>query len=337
MSCQQCHGVWVFAEQSDGRLSSACLELLGKGRELAQSLQTQLSAVLLGSGVKTLAQEPIAYGADQVYLADHPNLAAYQTATFTGVIVQQVIESKPEILLFGATDISRDLAPRVAKRLGAGLTADCTDLVIDPKSKLLHATKPGYGDSMMYTFVCPPQARPQMATVRPGVMKALVKDAARKGEIIDISARAAAHTERVKVVKRVKEAQKGAKLEEARIIVGAGMGVGSAEKFGVIHDLAEALGAEIGTTKDPIDEGWITGDRMIGQTGKTVKPELYIACGISGAIQHISGVWDSGTIVAINTNPNAEIFQIADYGIVGDLHEVLPALIEVINKRRQCV
>ncbi|MFA4835832.1 MAG: electron transfer flavoprotein subunit alpha/FixB family protein [Dehalococcoidia bacterium] len=334
MSFDKYHGVMVFAEQTDGRLSTVSLELLGKGRDLARILNAELSAILLGSRIKNMAQELIYYGADRVFLADDPKLANYQTATYTGVITRQVLESKPEILLLGATDIGRDLAPRIAKRLGVGLTADCTELVIDRESGLLHSTKPGYGASMMYTFVCP-QSRPQMATARPGTMKVPPKDAARKGEIIDISKKAAAEDEPVKVVKRVKEVKKGAKLEEARIIVGAGMGVGSAEGFTVINKLAEALGAEVGATKDPIDEGWIAGDCMIGQTGKNVRPELYIACGISGAIQHISGVWDSRIIVAINTDPNAEIFKIADFGIVGDLHEVLPALIEGIEQRRR--
>ncbi|MDD5094406.1 MAG: electron transfer flavoprotein subunit alpha/FixB family protein [Dehalococcoidia bacterium] len=333
MSCNEYHGVWVFAEQIDGWLSAVSLELLGKGRDLASILNTQLSAVLLGSQIENLAQELIYCGADKVYLADDPQLGNYRTDACTAVIVKQVLESKPEILLLGATEIGRDLAPRVAKRLGTGLTADCTELAIEKESGLLLSTKPGYGASMMYTFVCA-QARPQMATVRPGVMRALEKDTKRKGQIIRVPVRLEASDMPVKTVKRVKESKKGAKLEEARIIVGAGMGVGSAEKFAVIHQLAEALGAEIGTTKDPIDEGWITGDRMIGQTGKTVKPELYIACGISGAIQHVSGIWDSNTIVAINTDPRADIFGIADYGIVGDLHEVIPALIEELSKRR---
>ncbi|MDD5094441.1 MAG: electron transfer flavoprotein subunit alpha/FixB family protein [Dehalococcoidia bacterium] len=332
MSFNEYHSVWVFAEQTNGRLSAVSLELLGKGRDLAGSLNTQLSAVLLGWQMENLAQDLIHYGADKVYLADDPQLSHYMTGSYTTVITKQILESKPEILLFGATDIGRDLAPRVAKRSGVGLTADCTDLAIEKESGLLLSTKPGYGASMMYIFVCA-QARPQMATVRPGVMRALEKDAKRTGQIIHVPVRLEASDMPVKIVKRVKEIKKGAKLEEARIIVGAGMGVGSAEKFAVIHQLAEVLGAEIGTTKYPLDEGWITGDRMIGQTGKTVKPQLYVACGISGAIQHISGVWDSDTIVAINTDPRADIFGIADYGIVGDLHEVIPALIEELSKR----
>ncbi|MDD5093412.1 MAG: electron transfer flavoprotein subunit alpha/FixB family protein [Dehalococcoidia bacterium] len=334
MICSEYHGVWVFAEQTDGRLSTVSLELLGKGRDLANSLNTQLSAIFLGSRIETMAHELIHYGAEKVYVADEPNLGSYTTGAYTSVIAKQVLESKPEIMLFGASDIGRDLAPRVAKRLGTGLTADCTELAIEKESGLLLSTKPGYGSSMMYTFVCA-QSRPQMATVRPSVMQALEKDTKRKGQIIHIPVRLEATDMPVKIVNRVKQARKGAKLEEARIIVGAGMGVGSAEKFAVIHQLAEALGAEVGVTKDPLDEGWITGDCMIGQTGKTVKPELYIACGISGAIQHISGIWDSDTIVAINTDPRADIFGIADYGIVGDLHEVLPMLIEEINKRRR--
>ena len=331
MGLNEYRGVLVFAEQMDGKLSRVSLELLGKGRDLAGVLDVEVAAVLLGSQVKSLAQELICYGADKVFLADDPKLAHYQTGTYASVINQQVIETKPEIFLIGATDIGKDLAPRVARRIGTGLTADCTDLTIDKEKRLLLQTKPGYGGNMMFIFVCPDH-RPQMATVRPGVMQASTRDSSRKGKIINVPVQIEEKDMTVKILKRVKETKQGVDLEEARIIVAGGKGVGGAEKFSLIHELADILGAGVGATRDVVDAGWTSGGHMIGQTGKVVKPELYIACGISGAIQHVSGIWDSKTIVAINTDPNAEIFKIADFGIVGDLHEVLPALIEGIKR-----
>jgi electron transfer flavoprotein alpha subunit len=333
MGLNEYRGVLVFAEQIDGKLSRVSLELLGKGRELASALNVELAGILLGSQVKSLAQELICYGADRVFLVDDPKLAHYQTGIYTSVITQQLIEAKPEILLIGATDIGRDLAPRVARRIGTGLTADCTSLAIDKEKRLLLQTKPGYGGNMMFTFICP-EHRPQMATVRPGVMQASIRDSSRNGEVINVPVQIEEKDMMVKTLKRVKEARQGVNLEEARIIVAGGKGVGRAEKFSLIHELADVLGAQVGATRDVVDAGWISDGHMVGQTGKTVKPELYIACGISGAVQHVSGIWDSKTIVAINTDPNAEIFKVADFGIVGDLHEVLPALIEGIIKKR---
>jgi electron transfer flavoprotein alpha subunit len=241
-----------------------------------------------------------------------------------------LIEAKPEIFLIGATDIGRDLAPRVARRIGTGLTADCTSLTIDREKRLLLQTKPGYGGNMMFTFICPEQ-RPQMVTVRPGVMRASTRDSSRNGEVVDMPVQIEEKDTMVKILKRVKEAKQGVALQEARIVVAGGKGVGGIEKFSLIHELADVLGAQVGATRDAVDAGWISVDHMVGQTGKTVKPELYIACGISGAVQHLSGICDCKTIVAINTDPNAEIFRVADFGIVGDLNEVLPALIEGIK------
>ncbi len=326
MSLNEYRGVWVFAEQNDGRLRRVSLELLGRGRELANRLSVDLTAILLGEKAGKLCTELIHYGADKVLWADSQELRHYRTDIYTRIIASQVMEHKPEILLIGATYVGRDLAPRIARRLGTGLSADCTSLDIDEGTRLLQQTCPAFGGKLMLTIVTP-KHRPQMATVQPGVMQPLQKGT-RKGEIISIPARIEDKDMRVSRLEVIEETRRGIGLEQAERIVSGGMGIGSAENFKMLGKLAELLGAEVGATRDAVEAGWAPSARMIGQTGKTVRPRLYIACGISGAIQHIVGIQDSELIVAISKDPKAPIFQIADYGIVADLHQVIPLLIQ---------
>jgi len=326
-------GVWILAEHREGALRRVTFELLGKGRELADALGVELVAVLLGQTVAGLGQELIGYGADIVLLAEHPELEHYRTDTYARVIVEQAVQRKPEVLLIGATYLGRDLAPRIAKRLDTGLTADCTQLSIDAEKRLLVQTRPAFGGNIMATIVTPDH-RPQMATVRPHVMKAPDRDADRKGEIIQIPVHLDDKDMRVKVLKVVKEAKESVNLEEADVIVAGGKGVGTAERFGVLEELAKELGGELGASRDVVDAGWIPSTHQVGQTGKTVSPKLYVACGISGAVQHMAGMRSSEVIVAINKDPAAPILQIADCAIVGDLHEVVPILTKKLRKHK---
>ena len=328
----QYKGVAVFAEQRDGNIAKVALQLLGKARDLASDLGVEVYAYLLGSDIKPLAQQLIAHGADKVYVADDPNLKHYQTGPYTKVIVDMIEKSVPEIVLYGATFLGRDLAPRVAQRITTGLTADCTELTIDKETRLLQQTRPAFGGNIMATIQTPDH-RPQMATVRPGIMAQLEKDDNRKGEIIDVDAGLSEKDLWTKILEVVKEKKAHVNLEEAKIIVSGGRGVGSQEGFKVIRDLAEVLGAEVGGSRVAVEKGWIDQAHQVGQTGKSVRPELYIACGISGSIQHRAGMSTSKLIVAINKDPNAQIFSIADFGIVGDLHEILPLMTEEIKAR----
>jgi len=333
MSLNKHRGVWVFAEQNEGRLRRVSLELLGKGRELANRLGVELTAILLGENVGKLCADLIHYGADRVLWAISPKLRYFSTDIYTRVIASAATEHKPEIFLVGATYVGRDLAPRIARRLGAGLSADCVSLDIDEETRLLQQTCPAFGGSLMVTIVTP-KHRPQMATVRPGVMQPLQKST-RKGETISIPVDIEDKDMRVSTLDVIKETRRGIELEQAEIIVAGGMGVGSAEDFKMLGRLAELLGGEVGASRDAVEAGWAPSDCMIGQTGKTVKPKLYIACGISGAVQHAVGMKDSEVIVAISKDRKAPIFEIADYGIVADLHQVIPLLIQELlrNKR----
>ncbi len=327
-------GLWVFAEQKQGKIKSVTLELLGKGRELADILGVELTAILLGHNIQGLCQELISYGADRVLVADHKSLENYQTDTYTRIISQQVKERKPEIILVGASHIGRDLAPRVARRLDTGLTADCTELGIDEAERLLLQTRPAFGGNIIATIVTP-EGRPQMATVRPKIMVSLPKDSTRKGEIVPVPVTEFAEDLRVKILSIVKGDKHGCNLEDAEIIVSGGRGLGKPENFKIIEALAKALGGEVGASRDAVDAGWISHDHQVGQTGKAVRPSLYIACGISGAVQHLAGMKDSETIVAINSNPKAPIFDVADFGIVGDLKVVVPALTQMILEQKE--
>ncbi len=330
--------VWVFAEQEDGKLEECGLELLGRGRLLADRLGVRLEALLLGSAVEGLAQTLIAYGADVVYVADHTDLAEYRTLPYARVITDLARAHRPYVLLFGATPTGRDLAPRVASALGAGLTADCTDLVIGSHEEkgvryddLLLQVRPAFGGNIIATIVNP-FTRPQMATVREGVMPLGQPDPRRQGTIhkVDVSIPA---EDLVVEVLRKEVKLKTVDLKGARVIVAGGMGVGSAEGFQKLRELAHLLGGEVGASRAAVDAGFIGREHQVGQTGTTVRPKLYIACGISGSIQHRAGMDKSGRIVAINTDPNAPIFEIAHYAIVGDVRDVVPKLIKAYRNR----
>jgi electron transfer flavoprotein alpha subunit len=318
-------GVWIFAEQKNGKIQSVVYELLGKGSQLARELQVELAAVLLGAGVEKQAQELIGYGADRVYLADQEKLKDFRDDAYVDVLVDLIEEYKPEIILAGATSIGRSLMPKVATRLGTGLTADCTELNIDKEKKILLQTRPAFGGNIMATIVCP-NYRPQMATVRHKVMKKASFDSDRKGEIIRKDLDPQKIPQRTEIIKIVENLEETVLIEEADIIVSGGRGLGRAENFKLIEELAGVLGGAVGASRATVDAGWMPYAHQVGQTGKTVCPKIYIACGISGQIQHLVGMQSSDIIVAINKDPEAPIFNVATYGIVGDLFEVVPEL-----------
>lgn len=324
-------GVWVFAEQRDNEIMPVVYELLGEGKKLADEVGTDLSAVLVGHNVEDLADELITYGADKVYLIQDEALKGFTTDGYTKVISDAIDEFKPEIMLMGATHIGRDLAPRVAARVDTGLTADCTSLEIDPDDKKIRQTRPAFGGNLMATIVCP-NHRPQMSTVRLGVMDKAEINESNKGEIIKVDAKLKSDDIRTKVIETVKSDKDQVDLIDANFIVSGGLGLGKAEGFDLLQALADKLDGTIAGSRAAVDLGWIDVAYQVGQTGTTVKPNIYIACGISGAIQHVAGMSDSDVIIAINSNENAPIFEVADYGIVGDLYEVIPALIEAIER-----
>ena len=322
-------GVWIFAEQRDGEIAGVSLELLGAGRRLAEMLGTRVSAVLFGSSPAG-ADELLRWGADQVYHCDDAIFSSFNDEPYAGLLADLVKQYKPEIVLAGATPIGRSFFPRVAARLRTGLTADCTSLAIDIETKNLLQVRPAFGGNIMATILCP-HTRPQMATVRPRVMKRAEYDRSRKGEIIKVSADSISC--RTRVIETIKEVSEvSVNLQEANVIVSGGRGVGGEKGFTLLFELAEALGGCVGASRAAVDEGWIPYRHQVGQTGKTVGPKLYIACGISGAVQHLVGMQSSDIIVAINKNPEAPIFNIANYGIVGDLFEILPMLIKRIKE-----
>lgn len=328
------HGVWVFAEQRDNKLMNVAIELLGEGRKLADEIGTQLCAVLLGENVENLTNDLFAYGADKVYLADDKELKNYRTDAYTKVIYEAIEQYKPEIILLGATHIGRDLGPCLAVRCGTGLTADCTKLEIDPEDKKLKQTRPAFGGNLMATIVCP-NHRPQMSTVRPGVMEKAKYIDGRKGELIKLNVSFKDNDIRTKIIDIVKKVGDMVSLTDAEIIVSGGMGLGKKEGFEMLKKLADKLGGTIASSRACVDAGWIDHSYQVGQTGTTVKPKLYIACGISGAIQHLAGMQNSDCIVAINKNEDAPIFEVADYGIVGDVYEVIPAILETLEQQKQ--
>ncbi|MBL4933378.1 MULTISPECIES: electron transfer flavoprotein subunit alpha/FixB family protein [Clostridium] len=317
-------GVWVFAEQREGELQKVSLELLGEGRKIADKLGVELTALLIGSNVSGLAEELGTHGADRVLVAEDALLEHYTTDGYTKVICDLANERKPEILFIGATFIGRDLGPRVAARLTTGLTADCTSLDIDAEGKFLLATRPAFGGNLMATIACQDH-RPQMATVRPGVFSK-IETAGNKAEIETVEVKLTEADVRTKVVKIVKEKKDIVDISEAEFIVAGGRGVGSEENFKLLQELAEALDGTVAASRAAIEKGWIDKDLQVGQTGKTVRPSIYIACGISGAIQHVAGMQESDLIIAINKDASAPIMQVADYAIVGDLTKVLPEL-----------
>ena len=324
-------GVWIFAEQKDGIASNVALELLGEGRKLADQLGVELSAVLIGEKPDAAAEVLIAHGADNVYVVDDPTLRDFNDESYTDVFAQLIRSYKPEIVLMGATAYGRSLAPRVASRIGTGLTADCTSLKIDDEKKILMQTRPAFGGNLMATIICP-NHRPQMSSVRPKVMKPIPADPTRKGKII----RPAVSVPPVPSTKVSPVADHNGRmvnLAEADIIVSCGRGMGDPKNLKLVEELAEVLGAGIGASRAVVDSGWIEYNHQVGQTGKTVGPKVYFSCGISGAVQHLAGMSSSDTIIAINKDPDAPIFKIATFGIVGDVLEVLPALIKEFRER----
>lgn len=322
-------GIWVLAEQREGELLNVSIELVGEARRLAKKKEAEVAAVLVGESLSGQAEKLIARGADKVYLLENEELKNYRTEPYTQVISDLIEKEKPETVLIGATNNGRDLGPRLAARLNTGLTADCTKLDIDSEKEILLQTRPAFGGNLMATIVCP-EHRPQMATVRPGVMMELEKDSNRTGEIIRFQPEIEEKNMITKIKDIIKEPKTSINLENANIIVAGGRGVGCPENFNLIEKLAETVDGEVGASRAVVDEGWIRKEHQVGQTGKTVKPTLYIACGISGAIQHKAGMQNSDYIIAINKDPEAPIFDICDYGIIGDLKEVIPDLIEEI-------
>lgn len=324
-------GVWVWVEQFQGQAQSISWEMMGQGRVLADQLGVALTACVLGHGVEAIAHQAIAFGADRVFLADDPTLRTYRTEPYARVLVNLVREYKPEIFLLGASARGRDLAGSVATSLYTGLTADCTGLEIDPETRLLRQTRPAYGGNIMATIITP-NHRPQMATVRHRVFDMPKPDAARQGQIVPVKVGLTEEEIVTKVVDFIL-ADSEVNLAEARIIVSGGRGVGGPEGFKPLRELAHVLGGAVGASRAAVDAGWIPYAHQVGQTGRTVRPDLYIACGISGAIQHRAGMSTSRVIVAINKDPEAPIFELATYGIVGDLFQVVPALTEQFRKK----
>ncbi len=325
-------GVWVYAEHRNGKIAPVSFELLGIGRKLADQRKVPLSAVLLGSELGDQAADLVSYGADTVYVVDDPALKHFTDDIYGNILTDLIRDKKPEVVLAGATAIGRSFIPRVATMLATGLTADCTALSIRKEDGALLQTRPAFGGNIMATIICP-STRPQIATVRPLVMKPLAKDTSRKGEIIIVTPKSEHMKSRIKVLESVVEQQDRINLTEADIVVAGGRGLENEKGFDLIGDLADTLGGAVAASRAAVDSGWISYPHQVGQTGKTVAPKLYIACGISGAIQHLVGMQSADTIVAINKDPNAPIFDVATYGIIGDVFEVLPHLIEKLKKR----
>jgi len=324
------NGVLIYAETGEGKLKAISTELLGCGRKLADDVGQELGAVVAGSGVSSLAREAVAFGADKVYVVDAPLLEDYQTDSYVSVMEKVVKQVMPQILLLGQTSIGRDLAPRLAFRLGTAATTDCIELAIDPDSKLMRQTKPVYGGNAQAVFTC--QSYPQIATVRAKAMSPLERDDSRQGEVITIEAGLDPSAIRTRVLEKVREEVEGIRLEEAEVIVSGGRGIGGADGFKQLEELAKILKGAVGASRPPCDNGWVADSLQVGLTGKIVAPDLYIAVGISGASQHISGCSGAKNIVAINKDPEANIFRQAHFGVVGDWKQVLPAFTEKVKE-----
>ncbi len=338
MNIEEYKGVYVFAQQVDHELGNIAFELLGKAKELAEPLQTEVTAVLLGYQVKDLADQLAAYGADKVIVVDDPELEVYRTEPYTHALASVINEYKPEILLVGATAIGRDLGPRVSARVATGLTADCTMLEIgnfplvgkDQKPNQLLMTRPAFGGNTIATIACPDH-RPQMATVRPGVMQKITPIEGAKAEVIEYNPGFTPDNKYVEILEVVKAVNDAVDIQDAKILVSGGRGVGSPENFKLLEDLAEAVGGTVSCSRAVVDSGWKPKELQVGQTGKTVRPNVYFAIGISGAIQHVAGMEESDYIIAINKEESAPIFDVADLGIVGDLNKIVPKLTEMIK------
>ena len=337
-------GVFVFAQQVDNVISNIAYELIGKGKELAKDLGVEVTAVLVGSDVKGLADQLAEYGADKVIVVDDPELKEYRTEPYTHAIASVIKEFKPEIFLIGATAIGRDLGPRVCARIHTGLTADCTKLDIgdfpmnpvpgrETKHNQLLMTRPAFGGNTIATIACP-DFRPQMATVRPGVMQKAPKEAGKKAVVTEFNPGFTKNNKYVDILEVVKAVSNTVDIMDAKILVSGGRGVGSPENFKILDDLAESIGGTVSCSRAVVDAGWKPKDLQVGQTGKTVRPNVYFAIGISGAIQHLAGMEESDIIVAINKDESAPIFDVADYGVVGDLNKIVPMLTEKIKEAK---
>ncbi len=326
--------VWVFIEVVRGKIKGVSLELLGQGRKMADDLGEKLVAIIPGNEIEDFAKMAIRYGADEAIVVDQKELKDYSTDGYTKAMCTLIKKYNPAVLLIGATNNGRDLGPRVSSRMQTGLTADCTELGVDSETRLVKWTRPAFGGNLMATILCPDH-RPQIGTVRPGVFKKPEEDTGRNGEIIHETVEFGPDEIRTRIIEVITEAG-GAdvNLEEAEIIVSGGRGVGGPEGFEVLKELADEIGAQIGASRAAVDSGWISSLHQVGQTGKSVGPKIYIACGISGAIQHVAGMSSSDVIIAINKDPDAPIFNIADYGIVGDLFEVIPELTKRIRSSK---
>ena len=342
MNLEEYNGVYVFAQQVDNELSSIAFELLGKAKELAAPLNTDVTAVLIGSDVKGLVDQLAEYGADKVIVVDDPELKEYRTEPYAHALASVINEYKPEIVLVGATAIGRDLGPRVSARVATGLTADCTVLEIgdfplnaipgqEQKHNQLLMTRPAFGGNTIATIACPDN-RPQMATVRPGVMQKIDPIAGAKAEVIEYNPGFTPDNKYVEILDVVKELSDTVDIMDAKILVSGGRGVGSAENFKLLQDLADVIGGTVSCSRAVVDNGWLPKELQVGQTGKTVRPNVYFAIGISGAIQHTAGMEESDIIIAINKDDSAPIFDVADYGIVGDLNKIVPKLTEELKK-----
>ena len=336
MGLEEYKGVFVFAQQVDNVLDGVAFELLGKGKDLAKDLNTEVTAVLLGSGVKGLADQLAEYGADRVILVDDPELKDYRTEPYAHALASVINKYKPEIMLVGATAIGRDLGPTVSARVKTGLTADCTVLEIgdfplkavagqEQKHNQLLMTRPAFGGNTIATIACPDN-RPQMATVRPGVMQKITPIKGAKANVEEFNPGFTPDNRYVEILNIVKAVKTTANIMDAKILVSGGRGVGSKENFKLLEDLAEVLGGTVSCSRAVVENGWLPVDLQVGQTGKTVRPQIYFAIGISGAIQHVAGMEDSDLIIAINKDEDAPIFDVADYGMVGDLNKIVPAL-----------
>ncbi|KMQ52331.1 Electron transfer flavoprotein, alpha subunit [Chitinispirillum alkaliphilum] len=333
----QYKNVAVFIEQHDGSIAGVSYEMLGEGRKLADQLGEDLVAVLIGNDMNSVAETLIKYGADKVVYMNGTELKTFRDDTYAQLVCEFIDQEKPSILLAGATAIGRSFIPKVAARVWGGLTADCTKLEVDVERKLLLGTRPAFGGNLMATIICP-NHRPQIATVRHKVMKAAERDENRTGELVVHNIEPAHARERTKVVDIVKEIESTVNITEADIIVAGGRGMGKPENFAYLRELAEVLGGAVGASRAAVDNEWIPYSHQVGQTGKTVCPKVYIACGISGSVQHMAGMQSSDYIIAINKDPDADIFQIANVGIVGDAIEILPQLIkEFKNEQENCL
>ncbi len=341
MNLEEYKGVYVYAQQVDNKLDNIAFELLGKAKDLAKDLNSDVTAVLIGSDVKGLADELAAYGADKVIVVDDPELKEYRTEPYTHALASVINEFKPEIMLVGATAIGRDLGPRVSARVATGLTADCTQLEIgdfplvaregqEQKHNQLLMTRPAFGGNTIATIACPDN-RPQMATVRPGVMQKIEPIEGAKANVVEYNPGFTPNDKYVEILDIVKSVSETVDIMDAKILVSGGRGVGSPENFQMLRDLADALGGEVSCSRAVVDAGWMPKDMQVGQTGKTVRPQVYFAIGISGAIQHVAGMEESDIIIAINKDETAPIFDVADYGVVGDLNKIVPKLTEMIK------